>query len=114
MATNYHCIERGFLQFNSNSETDLFETGFVARTKNAEKRSAPGSRVYVTLESTEITEQVLKSLNDETQDIERDEIIEKNIKEIISVCETSDEIECRVRSFFSGETYKLEKVLCIR
>ena len=114
IATNYHCIERGFLQFNSNSETDLFETGFVARTKNAEKRSAPGSRVYVTLESTEITEQVLKSLNDETQDIERAEIIEKNIKEIISVCETSDEIECRVRSFFSGETYKLEKVLKIK
>ena len=114
IATNYHCIERGFLQFNSNSETNLFETGFVARTKNAEKRSAPGSRVYVTLESTEITEQVLKNLNDETQDIERAEIIEKNIKEIISVCETSDEIECRVRSFFSGETYKLEKVLKIK
>ena len=102
------------MQFNSNSETDLFETGFVARTKNAEKRSAPGSRVYVTLESTEITEQVLKNLNDETQDIERAKIIEKNIKEIISVCETSDEIECRVRSFFSGETYKLEKVLKIK
>lgn len=114
IATNYHCIERGFLQFNSNSETDLFETGFVARTKDTEKRSAPGSRVYVTLESTEITEQVLKNLNDETQDIERAEIIEKNIKEIISVCETSDEIECRVRSFFSGETYKLEKVLKIK
>ncbi|MDA8816337.1 S46 family peptidase [Gammaproteobacteria bacterium] len=114
IATNYHCIERGFLQFNSNSETDLFETGFVARTKNAEKRSAPGSRVYVTLESTEITEQVLKNLNDETQDIERAKIIEKNIKEIISMCETSDEIECRVRSFFSGETYKLEKVLKIK
>ncbi|MDA0754777.1 MAG: S46 family peptidase [Proteobacteria bacterium] len=114
IATNYHCIESGFLQFNSNSETDLFETGFVARTKNAEKRSAPGSRVYVTLESTEITEQVLKNLNDETQDIERAKIIEKNIKEIISMCETSDEIECRVRSFFSGETYKLEKVLKIK
>ena len=46
IATNYHCIERSYLQFNSNTESDLFETGFVARTKDDEKRSAPG-RVYM-------------------------------------------------------------------
>ena len=65
IATNYHCIERSFLQFNSNAETDLFKTGFVARSMNQEKRSAPGSRVYVTLESTDITNEVLNGLNDE-------------------------------------------------
>ena len=48
-------------------------------------------------------------LNDETQNIDRAKIIEDNKKVIIKECETSDDIECRVRSFFSGETYKLEK-----
>jgi hypothetical protein len=48
------------------------------------------------------------------QTSERAKIIEENIKEIINSCETSDEIECRVRSFYSGETYKLEKVLKIK
>ena len=114
IATNYHCIERSFLQFNSNAESDLFETGFVARTKDAEKRSAPGARVYVTLESNEITEQVLAGLTDDTKAIDRAKIIEDNKKEIIKNCETSDEVECRVRSFFSGETYKVEKVLKLK
>ena len=114
IATNYHCIERSFLQFNSNEESDLFETGFVARTKDDEKRSAPGSRVYVTLESTDITNKVLDGLTDDTAALERAEIIEDNKKVIIRECETSDEFECRVRSFFSGETYKLEKVLKIK
>ena len=114
IATNYHCIERSFLQFNSNSESDLFETGFLARTKNAEKRSAPGARVYVTLESNDITEKVLAGLTDNTKAIDRAKIIEDNKKEIIKNCETSDEVECRVRSFFSGDTYKLEKVLKLK
>ncbi len=114
IATNYHCIERSYLQFNSNAETDLFKTGFVARSMDKEKRSAPGSRVYVTLESTDITNEVLNGLNDETKNIDRAKIIEDNKKAIIKECETSDDIECRVRSFFSGETYKLEKVLKIK
>ncbi len=114
IATNYHCIERSYLQFNSNAESDLFETGFVARTKDDEKRSAPGARVYVTLESTDITNKVLDGLSDDTAALERAEIIEDNKKAIIRECETSDEFECRVRSFFSGETYKLEKVLKIK
>ena len=114
IATNYHCIERSYLQFNSDAENDLFKTGFVARSMDKEKRSAPGSRVYVTLESTDITNEVLNGLNDETQNIDRAKIIEDNKKVIIKECETSDDIECRVRSFFSGETYKLEKVLKIK
>ena len=114
IATNYHCIERSYLQFNSNVENNLFETGFVARSKEEELKSAPGSRVYVTLESNEITDQVLMGIDDQTADIARAKIIEENIKKIISNCEISDEIECRVRSFYSGETYKLEKVLKIK
>ena len=113
IATNYHCIESSFLQFNSSKNENLFETGFVAKTKDAEKRSAPGSRVYITTSSTEITDDVLKGISDQTESLRRSELIEENKKRIIKNCESSEEIECRVRSFFSGETYKLEKVLKI-
>ena len=114
IATNYHCIESSFLQFNSSKNENLFETGFVAKTKDAEKRSAPGARVYITTSSTEITDDVLKGISDQTESLRRSELIEKNKKRIIKNCESSEEIECRVRSFFSGETYKLEKVLKIK
>ena len=114
IATNYHCIESSFLQFNSSKNENLFETGFVAKTKDAEKRSAPGSRVYITTSSTEITDVVLKGISDQTESLRRSELIEENKKRIIKNCESSEEIECRVRSFFSGETYKLEKVLKIK
>ena len=114
IATNYHCIESSFLQFNSSKNENLFETGFVAKTKDAEKRSAPGARVYITTSSTEITDDVLKGISDQTESLRRSELIEENKKRIINNCESSEEIECRVRSFFSGETYKLEKVLKIK
>ena len=114
IATNYHCIESSFLQFNSSKNENLFETGFVAKTKDAEKRSAPGARVYITTSSTEITDDVLKGISDQTDSLRRSELIEENKKRIIKNCESSEEIECRVRSFFSGETYKLEKVLKIK
>ena len=114
IATNYHCIESFFLQFNSSKNENLFETGFVAKTKDAEKRSAPGARVYITTSSTEITDDVLRGIPDQTESLRRSELIEENKKRIIKNCESSEEIECRVRSFFSGETYKLEKVLKIK
>ena len=109
IATNYHCIERSYLQFNSNAENNLFETGFVARSKEEEKKSAPGSRVYVTLESNEITEQVLMGVKDETADIERAKIIEENIKQIINNCETTDEIELGLDLFIVVKLINLKK-----
>ena len=114
IATNYHCIEGSYLQYNSSQENNLFETGFVARSLDEEKRSAPGARVYITLSSSDITEKVLAGIADTTENSQRANIIEANRKKIINECETSAEIECRVRSFFSGETFKLEKVRVIK
>ncbi len=114
IATNYHCVERDFIQPNSSKDNDLFKNGFIARSKSDELQAASGQKIYVTLESTDITDQVLKGTNDQTESLERFKIIETNSKQIIKDCETSDEIECRVRSFFSGETYKLEKVLQLK
>ena len=114
IATNYHCVERDFIQPNSSAENDLFEQGFIARSKSEEIQAAPGQKIYVTLESKDITNEILEGTTDDTDSLERFKIIENNSKAVIKKCETSDEIECRVRSFFSGETYKLEKVLQLK
>ena len=114
IATNYHCIEGSYLQFNSSEKEDLFETGFVARSKSEEKPSAPGSSAYVTQSITNVTKAVLRQTENLKNDLDRYNKIESNKKSIIEECETSDEIRCNVRSFFSGETYQLEKRLKIR
>ena len=114
IATNYHCIEGSYLQFNSSEKENLFETGFVARRKSEEKPSAPGSSAYVTQSITNVTKAVLRQTENLKNDLDRYNKIESNKKSIIEECETSDEIRCNVRSFFSGETYQLEKRLKIR
>ena len=114
IATNYHCIEGSYLQFNSSEKENLFETGFVARRKSEEKPSAPGSSAYVTQSITNVTKAVLRQTENLKDDLDRYNKIESNKKSIIEECETSDEIRCNVRSFFSGETYQLEKRLKIR
>lgn len=114
IATNYHCIESSFLQYNSSDKQNLFETGFLARSRDEERKSAPGGRVYITIESKEITNEVLAGIDDNTESLKRSKLIEDNKKRIIKECENSEEIECRVRTFFSGESYKLEKLFRIK
>ena len=114
IATNYHCIESSFLQYNSSDKQNLFETGFLARSRGEERKSAPGGRVYITIESKEITNEVLAGIDDNTESLKRSKLIEDNKKRIIKECENSEEIECRVRTFFSGESYKLEKLFRIK
>ncbi|MGA1762235.1 MAG: S46 family peptidase, partial [Gammaproteobacteria bacterium] len=108
IATNYHCVEGSYLQYNSTNENDLFATGFTASNYEDEKPSAPGSRVFITTSSTEITDEVLAGTLETEDYVSKAEIIEQNSKNIVSNCEKDSSIRCRVRSFFGGETYKLE------
>ena len=108
IATNYHCVESSYLQYNSTNEDDLFATGFTASNYEDEKPSPPGSRVFITTSSTEITDEVLAGTLETEDYVSKAEIIEQNSKNIVSNCEKDSSIRCRVRSFFGGETYKLE------
>ena len=115
IATNYHCIEGSYLQFNAKRmEMDLFKTGFLAKSIEEEAPSAPGARVYITQESTNVTEEVLVGSNDAKSENERFKIIQSNRKDLIKNCETSEEFQCEVRSFYSGETYQLIKKMIIK
>ena len=115
IATNYHCVEGSYLQFNTRRmEKDLFKTGFIARSIEEEAPSAPGARVYITQESTDVTSKVLKGTNKSSSENERYQMIQNNRKNLIKNCETSEEYQCEVRSFYSGETYQLIKKMIIK
>ncbi|NQX95418.1 MAG: S46 family peptidase, partial [Erythrobacter sp.] len=57
VVTNHHCA-RGSVQFNSTAENNYLENGFLAATKGDELPAAPGSRIFVTSEVTDVTDQV--------------------------------------------------------
>jgi len=61
--TNHHCA-RGSVQYNSTAENNYLANGFLAKTKDAELPAAPGSRVYVTTELTDVTERMRAGTED--------------------------------------------------
>ena len=115
IATNYHCVEGSYLQFNSDrTGKDLFKSGFLAKTIEDEAPSAPGAKVYITQEITNVTTEVLLGTDQSESENHRYKIIQSNKKELIKNCEISPEFQCEVKSFFSGETYQLIKKLAIK
>ena len=54
VVTNHHCA-RGSVQYNSTAENNYLVDGFLAAEKSAELPAAPGSRIYVTTELTDVT-----------------------------------------------------------
>ena len=111
--TNHHCA-RGSIQFNSTEENNYLADGFNAKQYSDELPAAPGSRVYVTKEVTDVTDRVLDGLNDEIVGQQRFDLIESNRKALLAECEQDPGHRCQVASFFGGAQYKLNKRLEIK
>ena len=111
--TNHHCA-RGSIQFNSTEENNYLEDGFNAKKLSDELPAAPGSRVYVTKQVTDVTDKVLTGLSDEMSGAEREKIIDSNSKALLAECEKDAGHRCQVSSFFGGAQYKLNKRLEIK
>ena len=112
VVTNHHCA-RGSVQYNSTAENNYLANGFLAATKDAELPAAPGSRVYVTTEVTDVTAQ----MRDGTEGMEplaRFELVQQRRKDIIAACEETAGYRCQVSGFFGGAQYKLIKRLEVR
>jgi len=99
--TNHHC-SWGTLQYNSTPENDLTVDGFLAATTADEVPAAPGSRVRVTVEVTDVTAAVTGGLEDSLSGAERFDAIEARRKELIGACEKDEGHRCRVQSFYRG------------
>ena len=113
VVTNHHCA-RGSVQFNSTSENNYLENGFLAASMAEELPAAPGSRVYVTLQVDDVTERVTGGLDPALAPRERFAKIEQRRKALIGECESDPGYRCQAASFFGGLQYKLIKRLEIR
>ena len=111
--TNHHCVY-GSIQYNSSPENNLLVDGFLAQQINEEIPAAPGTRVYVTEEMTDVTDKTLAGVTESTSGIERYKLIEANRKALIAECEASGNHRCSVSSFHQGLEYFLIKRLEIR
>ncbi len=113
VVTNHHCA-RGSVQFNSTEEQNYLKDGFLAKTKTAELQAAPGTRVYVTTEVTDVTDKITGDLSDDLTGSERYAAIDTKQKALVAECEKTDGTRCQVSGFFGGLQYKLIKRLEIR
>ena len=68
IATNYHCVERDFIQPNSSLENDLFEKGFLASSKQRSFQFCFQNLNF--MESKDITNEILQGTSDETESLE--------------------------------------------
>jgi hypothetical protein len=112
VVTNHHCA-RGSVQFNSTAENNYLANGFLAKAKGDELPAAPGSRIYVTTQVTDVTER-MRAGTGELAPNARYDTIEQRSKDIIAECEQDAGFRCQVASFYGGAQYKLIKRLEVR
>ena len=103
IVTNHHCVTGG-LQFNSTPQRNLLADGYLAKTREEELSSGPGQHVYVTTSVAEVTDAITGNIDPKSTDRQRNDIIDRRIKERIAGCEKNG-LRCSVPSFFEGLKY---------
>ena len=113
VVTNHHCAY-GSIQYNSTKEKNYLEKGFLAENLEAELPAAPGSRIYVTVKLTDVTNLITGGLPSNVSGEPRFSAIDNNRKSVVAECEEDEGHRCRVASFYGGLQYKLVKQLEIK
>ncbi len=110
VVTNHHCVYNS-VAVNSTPERDLLKNGFLARTMAEELPAAPGSRVFVTEEVANVTDQIITAEVAKLNGKARIDAIEKNQKSLVSACEQDAGYRCTVASYYGGlEFYRLKQL----
>lgn len=112
VVTNHHCA-RGSVQYNSTAENNYLANGFLAKAKGDELPAAPGSRIYVTTEITDVTDRMRQGI-DAMEPKQRYDTVEQRMKDITAECEQDAGHRCQVASFYGGDEYTLIKRLEVR
>lgn len=112
VVTNHHCA-RGSVQYNSTAENNYLANGFLAKTKGEELPAAPGSRVYVTTQISDVTARVRKGI-DKLAPAKRYDTVDQRVKDITAECEKEAGYRCLVASFYGGKEYTLIKRLEVK
>jgi len=110
--TNHH-VAFGAIQRQSTPEHNYLRDGFYAKTRE-EEIPAIGTNVYIAKSFEDVTDKVLKVVNEKMSDLERYMAIEKVSKKIIKECEKGEDIRCRLASMYEGKEYYLFTYFKIR
>jgi hypothetical protein len=108
--TNHHCAY-GSIQHNSTAQNNLLQTGFLAKALNEELPAAPGSKIFVTEQVSNVTKQINQELTPQLLGKDRFDKIDQLRKELIAECEATAGYRCGVYSFHGGLEYYLIKQL---
>jgi hypothetical protein len=108
--TNHHCVYNS-VAINSTPQRDLLADGFLARTMDEELPAAPGSRVFVTEEVTNVTSRIVTPDVARLTGKARVDAMEKNQKALVAECEKDAGYRCTVPSFYGGlEFYRIKQL----
>ena len=89
VVTNHHCAY-GSIQYNSTKEKNYLEKGFLAENLEAELPAAPGSRIYVTVKLTDVTDLITGGLPSNMAGEPRFSAIDSNRKSVVAECEEDE------------------------
>ena len=105
IVTNHHCVQ-GALKHNATPETNYVETGFLAKTRDAELHAGPSQKVWVAQAFKDVTKDMRDGLDAIKDPGKRKDEVEKRIKTLVAACEKDRPgIKCKVSSFFRGGQY---------
>ena len=105
VVTNHHCGYSA-IQRLSTVEQNYLRDGFVAEDRAAEL-PAPGMVVYVVRRIENVTEKVHAAQAKAKTDLERWQITEKTIQQLVAKGEEEPNTKCHVASFLEGQEYHL-------
>ena len=113
VATNHHCVYNS-VAVNSTPERDLLANGFLAKTLAEELPAAPGSRIYVTKDVSNVSSKIITPEIDKLAGKARIDAMEKAMKSMVAECEKDAGHRCTVASYYGGLEFYLIKQLEIR
>ena len=113
VVTNHHCIYDSVAR-NSTPERDLLANGFLAKELGEELPAAPGARILVTKEVTNVSQHVITPDVAKLSGKKRLDGIEKNGKALVAECEKDAGHRCTVAAYYGSLEFYLIKQLEIR
>ncbi|WP_172918226.1 S46 family peptidase [Capnocytophaga canis] len=105
LLTNHHC-GYGQIQSHSTLKNDYLVDGFWAMSKSEELPN-PGTVATFIIRIEDVTEKILKGIENVSSETEKSNVIEKNTAELVKTSPKEAWQENRVRAFYNGNQYLL-------
>ena len=103
LLTNHHC-GLSYVQAHASVEHDYLQDGFWARSKDQELPNE-GLTVSFLTYIEDVTDAILKGIDDNTSEADRAAIIKKNIKALTKEKKEGRDVEVEIVAFYHGNQY---------